>query len=264
MATHPQPAGTAHPRLSVNSLSSLFQPLAADISLWRELGVDHVGLISPKLEAEGWEAAESMIRSAGLRVSNISTEQHVLTESLHLAASLGAGTVYICSGPAGPRPWEEASANFCKETAPMAELADRLGVRLAVEPTNPLRADVSFVYSLRDAVDLAASAGIGVVVDLYSCWYERHFDRLVRDHVSSIGLVQVCDYALGTYDTPNRVVPGDGDIPIERRLATVLEAGYPGVFDLEVMGPRVEAQGYRDVARRSVDRTSEILARLGA
>lgn len=248
----------------MNSLSSLFQPLAADISLWQELGVDHIGLISPKLEAEGWDASEAMIRSAGLRVSNISTEQHVLAESLHLAASLGAGTAYICSGPAGPLPWEEAASRFCKETAPMAELADRLGVRLAVEPTNPLRADVSFVYSLRDALDLAGSAGIGVVVDLYSCWYERNFDRLIREHVDSIALVQVCDYSLGTYDTPNRVVPGDGDIPIERRLGTILEAGYRGVFDLEVMGPRVESQGYRDVVRRSVDRTSEILTRLGA
>jgi sugar phosphate isomerase/epimerase len=255
---------TAHPRLSVNSLSSLFQPLDADIAMWRALGIDHVGLISPKLEAAGWDESESMIRSAGLRVSNISTEQHVLAESLRLAATLGAGTVYVCSGPAGPIPWEEAAENFRKETAPMAELADRLGVRLAVEPTNPLRADVSFVYSLRDAVDLAGSAGIGVVVDLYSCWYERRFDSLVHEHASSIALVQVCDYVLGTYDTPNRAVPGDGDIPIERLLAGILDAGYTGVFDLEVMGPRVEAEGYPDTVRRSVEHTSGILARLGA
>jgi sugar phosphate isomerase/epimerase len=253
-----------HPRLSVNNLSSLRQSFADDIAMWRDLGVRHVGLISPKAESVGWDATRDLVVEAGLRVSNIAAEAHVLTESLELAAALGAGCAYISSGGAGGLPWEDAAAAFCARIAPAAAFADRLGVRVGVEPTNPLRSDLSFVFSLRDAVDLAREAGIAVVLDLYSCWHERDFDKVVHNNVDLLALVQIGDYALGTFDTPNRVAVGDGDIPFERCLASLLDAGYAGAFDLEVLGPRIEEEGYASAIRRSVERTSELLGRLGA
>jgi sugar phosphate isomerase/epimerase len=254
----------AHPRISVNSLSSLRQSLPDDVAMWRDLAIAHVGLISPKAEAEGWEAARTLVRAAGLRVSNIATEEHVLVESLELAAALGAGCAYICSGGAGTLPWDQAAAGFCARLAPAVSLADRLGVRIGVEPTNPLRCDMSFVFTLRDAIDLARDAGIAVVLDLYSCWYERDFDKLVHNNMDVIALVQVGDYARGTFDTPNRAVIGDGDMPLERLLASLLDAGYSGVFDVEVLGPRIEAEGYAPAVRRSVDRLGDLLERIGA
>jgi len=161
-------------------------------------------------------------------------------------------------------PWEEAAQRFCAELAPLVERGRELGLRLALEPTNPLRTDVSFVHCVRDAVDLARTAGMGVVVDLYSCWYERGLDDLVRKNIDVVALVQVCDYRLGTYDMPNRGAVGDGDIPVERLLGLVLDAGYDGPFDIEILGPRIEAEGYRAPIARSVERVSGMLARLGA
>ena len=254
---------SAHPRLSVNSLSSLYQSLDEDIAMWRDLGVDHVGLISPKLAGAGWDAALGLTAAARLRVSNISTENHVIAESLRFAAATGARTVYACSGPGGARTWEEAADIFCQTIAPLAALANELGVRLAVEPTNPLRSDVSFVFTLRDAIDLAGMAGIGVVLDVYSCWYERGFEDLVRKNIEAVALVQISDFVLGTLDTPNRAVPGDGDVPLRRLLAAVLDAGYEGAFDLEILGPRIESEGYLSAIRRSLERTSELMAEVG-
>jgi len=137
-------------------------------------------------------------------------------------------------------------------------------VRLAVEPTNPLRSDVSFVHTVRDAVDLARMAGISVVVDLYSAWYERDLDALVRDNIDLVALVQLCDYRLGTFDMPNRCAVGDGDIPVERLLGMVLDAGYEGAFDLEILGPAVEEEGYPAPIARSLERAGGMLERLGA
>jgi hypothetical protein len=94
---------SAHPRISVNNLSSLHQSLADDIALWRELGVDHVGLITPKLEAVGWDTARGTVAEAKLRVSNVAAEYRVLRESLEFAAATRAGSVYACSGGIGTR-----------------------------------------------------------------------------------------------------------------------------------------------------------------
>jgi sugar phosphate isomerase/epimerase len=86
----------------------------------------------------------------------------------------------------------------------------------------------------------------------------------LRDNIDLVAVVQICDYRLGTYDMPNRCAIGDGDLPVERLLATVLDAGYTGPFDLEIVGPVIEAEGYREPIRRSIERAGEMLTRLGA
>jgi sugar phosphate isomerase/epimerase len=252
-----------------------------DIALWQELGVDHVGLILPKIEEVGWEAARQLVSGARLRVSTIfgatwrpldadpalgwlAADRAGTTRTLEFAASIAAGSVYSCSGAAASLTWEQAADAFCDAIAPCATVARELGVALLLEPTNPLRADLSFVYWQRDAMDLARRAGIQVMLDLQSCWFERGLEELVRKNLDLVGVVQVSDYVIGTRQTGDRAVPGDGDIPLERLLSMILDAGYEGAFDLEILGPRIEAEGYASALRRSVERMSELLDRIGA
>ena len=53
-------------------------------------------------------------------------------------------------------------------------------------------------------------------------------------------------------------------IPLESLLGDILELGYAGVFDLELVGPRIVAEGARAASTRAGQRLSEILTRLGA
>lgn len=270
-----------HPRLSVNSICSYRQPLAADIALWREVGVDHVALILPKIDEIGWEAATEMVNDAGLRVSTIfgptyrrldadraqgwwDEDQERTVRTLDFAASIGARSVYVCSGGAPTLGWDAAADAFCQLVAPAVRRSEELGIPLLVEPTNPLRCDISFVLWQRDAMEVARRAGTKVMLDLQSCWYERDLETTVRRNIDLVGLTQISDFVIGTTQTGDRVVPGDGDIPLERLLAMILDAGYEGSFDLEVMGPRPEAEGYPSSVRRCVERASEMLDRLGA
>jgi sugar phosphate isomerase/epimerase len=74
----------------------------------------------------------------------------------------------------------------------------------------------------------------------------------------------VSDFAVGTLSTPNRLVPGDGDIPLARLLGQLLDAGYEGVFDLELIGPRIDEEGYGPASRRAVERLGALLDHAGA
>ncbi len=253
-----------HPRVSVSSISSMNQSFDDDLALWEDLGMVHVGLISPKLDAIGWEAGRQAVLDRGLRVSSISCLWDGIADSLEFAPTIGCDLLYMVSGGGGTVPWEEAAGKFCEYIAPYVARAKELGVRLAVEPTNPLRCDTSFVHSVRDAIDLARMADLGVTVDFSSAWYERGLERLVRENLDLVALVQIGDYKLGTFDMPNRCAVGDGDIPIERIVGMVLDAGYEGVFDIEILGPEIEAEGYRASLARSIERTSDMLDRLGA
>jgi sugar phosphate isomerase/epimerase len=56
---------------------------------------------------------------------------------------------------------------------------------------------------------------------------------------------------------------GEGELPLKRLLRDVLDAGYQGLFDLEVLGPAIEAEGYAPALRRGVERASAFLAEAG-
>lgn len=117
---------------------------------------------------------------------------------------------------------------------------------------------------MRDTFDLARVAGVGVVLDLAMCWYERGLEDLVRKNADLLTLVQINDYKLGTFTTPDRSVLGDGDIPLERLIAMFLDAGYSRPFDLEILGPKIDAEGYGLPAiQRSLEKLNEIFGRLG-
>ena len=68
--------------------------------------------------------------------------------------------------------------------------------------------------------------------------------------MGAFAFVQVSDAVAGSVTTPDRAVPGDGDIPLESLLGRILEAGYQGAFDLEVIGPRIEQEGYASAIGR--------------
>src|SRR5262249_50057970 len=112
--------------------------------------------------------------------------------------------------------------------------------------------------------DLARRLDTGVCMEVNACWAERGLGDTISAGVDRLRLVQVSDFAVGTLSTPNRLVPGDGDIPLDRILGRVLAAGYDGSFDLELIGPRIEEEGYRSACRRSIDRLANMLDALGA
>ena len=77
-------------------------------------------------------------------------------------------------------------------------------------------------------------------------------------------LVQVCDHVPGDRCTPFKSVPGDGATPNEALIASLLALGYKGLFDLELVGARVEAEGHRAAFTRGARVLSAMLERLGA
>ena len=237
-------------------------PFVEEVAFWKELGVTNIGVISPKIEAIGWDT--TLVADAGLQVSNIGTEQRVLGEALEFGAAVGADSVWITPGTIGSRLWEEAAEDFCRQIEPTVARAKELGITFAVEPTNSLRLDISFIFTLRDSLELARAIGSGVVLELACCWYERGFEELLRKNMEMITLVQIADFKIGTLSSPDRSAIGDGDIPLERLLGIVLDAGYEGMFDLELIGPKIEAEGYLSATRRSLERASDMLDRLGA
>jgi sugar phosphate isomerase/epimerase len=267
-----------HSRVSVSAISTYHWSLPEDLEFWADAGITNAGVSVAKLEQAGWDDAVERVAESGLRVANLigigpfvladreqwPAQRARLDRVVAAAARLRAECLVLTTGPAGPLTWEDAAGRLDEALAPARSAAHAAGVPFALEHTNSLRVDVGFVHTLRDAIDLARRLDVGVCMEVNACWAERALATTVADGVDVIRLVQISDFAIGTLDTPNRLVPGDGDIPLERIVGQVLDAGYSGCFDLELIGPRIDEEGPRSAVPRAVDNLTALLERLGA
>jgi len=261
-----------HPRLSVSEMCTYPWPFGDELDLWQELRIHRVGVITAKLDAYGRDKAVSTLKERSMAAATVLTRNFDLSApgtweanraeinaAVDLAGALG-GCVYFTPGRRDGRSFDELTGSLAEAVAPCVAYAAAKGVRLAIEPS--LRTDVSFVHTLRDSLDVADAAGVGVIADLGNCWMERDYEATVRRAGSRIACVQFADAVFGTSQEPppgGRAVPGDGDLPIDRFIEAALDAGYTGPFELEQVGPKIEAEGHESALRRAVERASRLL-----
>lgn len=269
-----------HERISFNNLCFPGASLEEDIAHWRALGAHRVGIIAAKMNAEGCDAYVQRMCAEPFRIATImhpfmaphslDQEEHIqpardaLSRTLQAAKTMGAKTVYMTTGGRGTLTFEQAAERFCTAVAPCAQQARDLGVQLLIEPAPFLYADLHLVHTLRDTVQLAEQAGLGVCTDIFTCWYEPDLRGTIERSSERCHLVQVSDCVLGDRSLPCRAVPGDGAIPLEQIIGWMLEAGYRGPFDLELIGPRIDKEGHFAAVERTGIWLTELLGRLGA
>jgi sugar phosphate isomerase/epimerase len=262
---------TLHPRLSLNALSTLDWSFDQDLDLWTEVGVHHAGLVGPKLRPD-WAAAAARLRGAGIRSSTVMSSPFNLKapetwdatradiiEVLEMAVATQGDCAFISPGGATGAPWDDVLKLFAEAIAPCAAHARRLGVRLGFEPTG--MSEASFVNTLRDAVDVAEHTGLAIAIDFTNIWKERDWPYVLKRAVSHLCLVQICDIRIASLPAFNtRVHMGEGSLQLGRLLSEVLEAGYRGLFDLEVPGAGRDPAGLR----RGIAQASAFLTEAGA
>jgi len=270
-----------HERVGVSAISTFGLSLIEDLEFWSRHDIRRVGVSVAKLEAHGWDDGTKRVATAvedGLDVVDLiglgpfhladpsrwHQQRERLSRALDTATAVDAGCLVITTGPFAPLTWDEAADAFEQALEPVLHDARARNVAVAIEHTNSLRVDVGFVHTLRDAIDLARGLDTGVCMEINACWAERGLSDTIRNGVDTITIVQLSDYAIGTKSTPHRLVPGDGDIPMERIVGQVLAAGYQGAFDLELIGPRIDEEGYESSSKRAVEYVGDLLRSLGA
>ena len=269
-----------HPRISISQICFLGEPTEAVAAHWQALGSRNISLVSPPILADGVDPIRQVAAEGGCDVVTIAhmytmgqlTRDETAWDAIRAdtlriadaAATLGCPSIYGLTGGRGGMTWEAAAETFAAMIAPCIEPARARGVTLMVECATPLYAHGTITNNLRDTVNLAELAGIGVCLDYFGCWTEAGLRDAIARAVACGAIVQVSDYVLGDTALPCRAVPGDGAIPLRQLIDWTLEAGYTGAFDLELLGPRIEAEGRRDAVRRAADHLGELLVRAGA
>lgn len=268
-----------HPRVSLNQVGFLSESTPAFIEFAREIGVGNVVLANPlSLGSQVLDDTLAALAPGGVDVPCIvqpfarypdlerdsgGAAENML-RAIDAAGRLGCQSVYMITGGRGGLDWEAAAARFVELIGPCRDYAAGKGIALLVETSNLFNIDITMAHTLEDTIKLVDMAGIGHCLDIGAVWVESDLGGKFARAMPTTGLVQLCDYVPGDRTTPCKCVPGNGVIPLERIVTDLLELGYRGVFDIELVGQRVVDEGHRAAFTRAAENLSEILLRLGA
>ncbi len=255
------------PRYSMNELTTIGWPLEKDVTYFVDHGIRTITAHRTKLETHGIEKGAALLKSAGIKViayqsgSFFSLNQpdawpaqmDKLKRNVEITAALGADVVIFHTGPADALTYEEAEPRFVSIVEKVLPFAQGHRVKLAVEHASMLRMDLGYLGSLHNALDLADEINnpyFTVCMEVNNAWTERHLYANLSKRHRRIGIVQISDFKAGTTITPSRVPLGDGIIPLRRIMNALLNAGYGGYFDIELVGPHIDEMGYEEAIRR--------------
>ncbi|MGD9793595.1 MAG: sugar phosphate isomerase/epimerase family protein [Acidimicrobiia bacterium] len=264
-----------HPRVSVNSSFIGDMTLDDDCDWARSIGARWIGVSPVKLDKIGWQRGIEIIRQSQLRVSTVVSnvmfrlddpsswpEQHEIgLRTIDAAVSMRARCIYGVTGPLGRLTFEEGAEAYRRAMGPLLDHCRTVGMRWALETLNPVYISFNLAGGLADAMDVADLAGVDLCLDVSGFFAESRLAEKLEAVGPRAALVQVSDTVYGEI---GRCVPGDGDIPLERLLGWILDAGYDGPFDIELNGRRIDNEGQRPATLRAARVLTEILDRLGA
>jgi len=265
-----------HPNLSINLLSLAPAAFDKQLDVVARIGATAITPDIVQFDAVSAAQAAHLIGDAGLQATALThrafgfadaTETKAacvrLERSIEFAAAIGAGNIVLTSGGRGGLDWGDAAQHFAEAIAPCTAQARTAGITLGIEPTSHLYADASIAHRLSDCTALAGLADISVVIDLFACWTDADIDAAISVAGPHTSLVQVSDYVYGDRALPGRAVPGDGVIPLDRLLPAIVSAGFTGMFDLEIIGPRLQTEGVEIGLKRAAVTIGALLERAG-
>lgn len=263
---------------AVNFLGAKFRELPA---LCRQAGVRRVTIYTALIDEVGAKAARDILIGADLQVETVSHNflpygqtldapdidwkkcQENFNKLIEDAKALNAASIYTFTGGHGGLKWEDAAARFRDAVAPCAAKAKALGIPLLMEPATFHYAHAHIAHSLRDLVTLTEMLDFGICLDIFACWTEAGLKETIQRAIPRTHLVQIGDYILGDSTSPGRAVPGDGRVPLKTILGWIIDAGYRGSFEAELVGPRIDKEGPQ-ASQRAIKYIAETLSSLGA
>lgn len=256
-------------RLSVNEMTTYRWSFEEDVAHYAAAGIPAIGVWRQKLSDFGDEKGAVLLEESGLRVSNLlwaggftgsdgrnlreSVEDAI--EAIRLAGDLKCDCVIVYTGGRAGHTHAHARRLVRDALKKLLPAAEEFGVDLAVEPMHPgCAGDCTFLTTLDDALSLIEAVNhprVRLAVDTYHLGFDPLLIERIPSFASQIAVVHVGDGLLPADREQNRTLLGSGAVPLTTILNKIARAGYQGYYDVELIGPEIEAADYDGVLEHS-------------
>ena len=247
------------PRFSISQISTFPASFEDDLEAYAAAGLDGIGIWELKLREDGDDsgAREAFERSGLAAASAVPTIPSILPlpllggptdpaervdllcASIHRLAAFGAPGIVCLTGTGLDRDPDDAHEVVVSGLRTIAQEAELAGTRIALEPYQRLDGEEwTIATSIPEALELIDEAGgspsLGLQFDVWHLWNTSDLCGHIARELDRIVGVHVCDVRDPTRAWADRVLPGDGIADLPTILAALDEAGWQGLYDLEL------------------------------
>jgi len=242
---------TAHrPLVSMNLISTKLD-IEEAIRAYHKAGYDGIGLWYDQVRDFGVERTLALLQEVPLKVTHLiyagpfnqTSEKDYLTareadrEKLRVAGRLGADSVLAMTGPLNGLGQNEAFRQLERSLRDLAATAAECNVKIGLEPLHYVLKGDSFIFTLTDAMDIIERINhpaLGVFIDVYHIWHEPGLLETLKRTKGRIVGCHICDFRQLNRSIYDRVLMGDGVIPVRQILEALKEQGWDKWYDIEV------------------------------
>jgi sugar phosphate isomerase/epimerase len=249
---------TAHPRVSVSQVTTLRSSFADDLRHYAHAGLDGIGIWELKLPAGGDAQALELHEASGLAsaaavpaVPSIlplpllggpadpAERVDALCASIHRLARFAPSGIVCLTGTGSGLDPDDARAIVVDGLRTIAAEAASAGTTIALEPYRREGGEHWTIAStIAEAVELIREAGdsraLGIQFDVWHLWESPTLADDIERHLGRFAGVHVADYRDPTRGWADRALPGDGVADVSRVLALLDDAGWDGLYDIEI------------------------------
>lgn len=257
------------PRLSINELTTYRWSFEEDVEHYTAAGIRSLSVWRHKLSDFGEEKGIELLIDSGLTVASLlwaggftgsdgQTHQDSIADAqaaIQLAAALQAECLIVHSGSRAGHTNNHAWRLLKSALKRLLPIASDFGVTLAIEPM-PSRcaSEWTFLTDIDETLDLLDqfnSPQLKLVFDTSHFGYNEAICERLSELAPRIGIVHLADAKEPLSYEQNRCRLGEGSIPLEAMLLSLVRAGYDGYFDVKLMGEEIEAADYAELIAHS-------------
>jgi len=233
-----------------------------DIEAYTRLGVQAIEVCEFKLSNDAWQQQMSLPAAHGLEITSIQPVVRTLfpslsqpvpqnielrmtrfRQSIERLAPYAPGTPFVTNTGIAPNgSIQEVIETAVREYRQLSDFAAGHGARIALEPLNASIANIeSAIWTVGQAMEIIEAVdrdNFGLCLDCWNVWQNADLDAAILRSGPKIFVVQISDWR-----TPrsflDRLIPGDGEIPLASFLKSVRDAGFQGAYSVEIFSSGV-------------------------
>ncbi len=228
-----------------------------DVEHYARLGVDAIEICEFKLDQKRIAEQLAIVKQHGLRISSVQPSVRTLfpsssqpepkdvpqrmkrfQQTIERFGDVASGVPFVTNTGIPPNGnIQHVLDTAVNEYRAVADFAAQRGARVALEPLNAAIMNVeSAIWTLQQGMELVEAVdrpNFGICLDAWNIWQNAGIIDAIRACGDRIFVVQLSDWRTPR-SLQDRLIPGQGAIPLPPMLRAIHEAGYRGPYVVEI------------------------------
>jgi sugar phosphate isomerase/epimerase len=271
-------------RFGVSEFTTWPWSFQEDVERYAQLDVEAIEVCEFKLDEARMESQLGLIGRHGLAISSIQPAVRTLfpsqsqpeprdipermarfRQTIERFGDLAAGIPFVTNTGIPPNGnIQDVLDTAAREYRAVADWASGRGARVALEPLNASIMNVeSAIWTLEQGMRIVEAVdrdNFGICLDAWNIWQNAHIEDAIRACGKRIFVVQLSDWRTPR-STMDRLVVGQGEIPLPPMLRAIHESGYRGPYVVEIFSGDVPDSLWSGDLSRVIRESREGLSR---